>query len=441
MYVSAEATEDLHRFLQDWCRRNIKAVSVQEAEQLAEETRRTCGEVVFEQAILQTAEQDSYRGPRVPCSCGSGARFVSYRHRWVKSVYGEVRVRRAYYHCGVCRHAVVPWDQENGLSSLVWTPRTKALVVQAAARLTYSEAVAVLEEMGVLKIEESCAERIMREVGQRLREAEASQMAGCEAGSAPPAAKRSDGERLYVAMDAAKAHIDGNWHDVKTGMVYTVQPNAEGVDQMNDRHYVAAQEPAERFGWRLYAAAGRWGEPHYKDVVFLGDGADYNWKTAAFHFPRATPVLDFMHACQHVWSLSRAFYGEQSPQGKRWAEDRIRSLKREGPSPLLRALKRRKPPTREAEEVLRRESAYFASNRDRMHYHKYRARGLMIGSGPVEAACKVVVGQRMKQSGMRWVATGADVVLAARTAVLNREFDHIRTMSHATHSGTYCYLH
>jgi len=60
-----------------------------------------------------------------------------------------------------------------------------------------------------------------------------------------------------------------------------------------------------------------------------------------------------------------------------------------------------------------------------MQYPRYRKAGLMIGSGPVEAACKVVVGARLKQAGMRWSVTGADAVLAARTAVLGGCYDEI----------------
>ena len=55
----------------------------------------------------------------------------------------------------------------------------------------------------------------------------------------------------------------------------------------------------------------------------------------------------------------------------------------------------------------------------RMEYGQFRAAGLMIGSGPVEAACKVVVGQRLKGAGMRWSTAGADAVLAARASLLS----------------------
>ena len=67
------------------------------------------------------------------------------------------------------------------------------------------------------------------------------------------------------------------------------------------------------------------------------------------------------------------------------------------------------------------ELAYFRRHRGRLDYPRYREQGLLIGSGPVEAACKSVVGQRLKGTGMRWCRAGADAILAVRTAVLGHE--------------------
>jgi hypothetical protein len=443
MSISPDALKDLREFVAGWSNQHVKATSIEQAEQVADEVRRVCGEVVLEQAVTQTAGRASYRGCSVACPCGAVARFVSYRTRWVKALCGEVCVNRAYYHCTACHTGLVPWDRENGMSSLVWTPRVKALVAQTAARLTYGESVEMLADVGVIRTEESCAERMVAEIGERLRADEDAQIMRWQSVD-PPSVEKDvvRGKRLYASLDAAKGHIDGRWHDVKVGMVYTVEPGKDGADVLKDRAYIAAQEHADEFGWRLYAKASEWGEAHYEETVVIGDGADYNWKIAEFHFPKATHVLDFMHACEHIWTLSHALYGEGSSQGKRWAQERIRSLKKDGPGPLLRALKRRKHKTEaEKAEVLRRETAYFLSNRHRTQYPKYISRGMMIGSGPVEAGCKVVVAQRMKQSGMRWVSKGADAMLALRTTVLNRDYNRLSAMARADYNGAYCYLH
>ena len=66
---------------------------------------------------------------------------------------------------------------------------------------------------------------------------------------------------------------------------------------------------------------------------------------------------------------------------------------------------------------------YFDNNKERMLYGTFREKGYFIGSGVVEAGCKTVIGQRVKESGMFWSVTGADNVLALRCAVMNGNFD------------------
>ena len=66
-----------------------------------------------------------------------------------------------------------------------------------------------------------------------------------------------------------------------------------------------------------------------------------------------------------------------------------------------------------------------------MRSPEFRARGMMIGSGPVEAGCKVVVGQRLKSAAMRWKMSGADAMLAVRTALLSGDYDRVRNMAKA----------
>ena len=68
----------------------------------------------------------------------------------------------------------------------------------------------------------------------------------------------------------------------------------------------------------------------------------------------------------------------------------------------------------EAREAHREVVGYVRNNVHRMDYPRYRANGWLIGSGHVEAACKAVVGQRLKGNGMRWGEAGADAVCHLR---------------------------
>lgn len=430
MNIDRASLQNLLGTFREWCREHVEVADLEELEQVAEDVLGELGHAMMQECLPPLAAAHGRPAGGVVCLCGHKARYVANRQRGVGTLYGVVEVERAYYHCRHCGRGYVPWDAGQGLSGLLWTPRVKSLVAQAVGYLTYSEAVEMLELLSGFRIEESCAERIVAELSGRLRAEEASQIKGCLEGTVIPLLPHPP-HRLYVATDGVSAHIGGSWHEVKVGLVYRGVPGKTGIDECVGQHYVAAQETAEAFGRRLYAAAVQAGVQAAHEVIFIGDGAEWIWNMAELHYPGATQILDYYHATEHIHSLARIMYGEQSPQGERWAKDHCRELKRSGPTSLLRAMKRMKPNTSEQAEAVQREIGYFTRNKHRMEYGQFRARGLMIGSGPVEAGCKTVVGTRLKRAGMRWSPAGADAVLAVRTAMLSGDRQRVQNAAKA----------
>jgi hypothetical protein len=49
-----------------------------------------------------------------------------------------------------------------------------------------------------------------------------------------------------------------------------------------------------------------------------------------------------------------------------------------------------------------------------MRYQHFKALGMFVGSGAIEAACKTIVAARAKQSGMHWTVQGADSIITLR---------------------------
>src|ERR1700693_3493993 len=66
---------------------------------------------------------------------------------------------------------------------------------------------------------------------------------------------------------------------------------------------------------------------------------------------------------------------------------------------------------------------YLRRHRRWMDYRSHRRRGLPIGSGVTEAACKTVFTQRFKRSGMRWHPDTAPVILDLRVIHLSGIWD------------------
>ena len=58
-----------------------------------------------------------------------------------------------------------------------------------------------------------------------------------------------------------------------------------------------------------------------------------------------------------------------------------------------------------------------------MRYPAFRAMGLCVGSGVLEAGCKNVVGTRFKRPGMHWSVAGVDAMAALRCCVLGNRLD------------------
>ena len=158
------------------------------------------------------------------------------------------------------------------------------------------------------------------------------------------------------------------------------------------------------------------------EVVAIADGAEENWR----YFDRplyahATRIVDHGHACDHLRDAMRAYYGDKSVEG-RAAYARLRIILRDQPggvdeviTELGRLARKMGGQRRKARRKrLRSELTYFQNQRDRMDYADYQARGLPIGSGVVEAACKTLATQRLKRSGMSW-RDGKQAILTIRS--------------------------
>ena len=142
--------------------------------------------------------------------------------------------------------------------------------------------------------------------------------------------------------------------------------------------------------------------PHLR-VVKVADGAPDNWSYLSEVLPVGQEVLDFYHAAEHLGAALGAAYGE----GTSKYQERLETLSAvlrdapEGVDTVMGALGRLRTryPRRQA---IHKALAYFREHRHRMRYSDLRAQNLPIGSGVVEAACKTLVSQRLKRSGMRW---------------------------------------
>ena len=73
---------------------------------------------------------------------------------------------------------------------------------------------------------------------------------------------------------------------------------------------------------------------------------------------------------------------------------------------------------------------YYQANSKRMQYKTYREKGWLIGSGPIEAAHRHVIQQRMKLSGQRWTLKGAQQLANLRMASKSNQWHKVYNAIH-----------
>jgi hypothetical protein len=163
-------------------------------------------------------------------------------------------------------------------------------------------------------------------------------------------------------------------------------------------------------GLQLRQQAGQVGMGQAEVWIGLSDGGNGLEEFVRRNFPREpVPILDFWHAADHLTGLAKALHPGDEARREELVTSWCHTMKHEGGRRLVEVLRayplpRKKATQDEHAEVLN----YLASNAHRMDYPAYPANGWMIGSGAVESACKTVVGQRLKQAGMRWREYGTD---------------------------------
>jgi hypothetical protein len=156
-------------------------------------------------------------------------------------------------------------------------------------------------------------------------------------------------------------------------------------------------------------------DAHY---VGIADGAKGNWEFLQRHTD--VQVTDFWHAVEYLGKAAVVVYRGQPQTRKAWLDEACHRLKHEPGGAgwvlkRLRSLARERPWTKSDEDV-QRAITYFANQSEagRMDYAARVTAAEPIGSGVTEAACKVIVKQRLCGSGMKWTEDGAAVVLSLR---------------------------
>lgn len=376
----------------------------------------------------------------VVCECGQNARFHQRRARTLLTAVGPVRFERAYYYCAACHQGQSPHDRELDVVDTDYSPGVRRMMAVVGSETSFDQARQQMELLAGIEVTRKAVERHSEAIGSAIESRELAEIQRAIQLDLPHV-QPADIPVLYIEMDGTGVPVtkaetegrqgkDGNQRahtrEVKLGCVFTQTTVDEQGRPMRDEGsttYTGAIEPAEAFGHRIYNEAWHRGWSHAAKKVILADGAVWIWNIADREFPGAIQIVDIYHAREHLWVLAGKLFPADERQRKCWATRLQKKLDGGKIESLLKQLRSFPASSGEASELLRVDAEYFERNQDRMRYPEFRRQNLFIGSGVIEAACRNVVGKRLKQSGMFWTVRGANAILALRCCRLNREFE------------------
>lgn len=400
-------------------------------------------------AFIESKESDA----DVVCHEGEAFRFKYVSKKTFTTVFGQQEISRRLYQNASDSSSYVPLDEAWDMAGESMTLEVREAVSFACAHVTAEEAHALLEKSALFQPHPTQIKRVVTALGREIagREEEVNR-AIREKEQAPKNAQvlvaSLDGANVLMREAGAKRGRPAErpieqrqsdntaYRNAMAGTVslYGAVPEGSKTPQRLRTNYVSRMpEPGApafkaRFEEELAAAEARL--PEHVVKVIICDGARAIWKYVEGNprFEEYETLVDYWHSLEHLSLAAEALFGKGTKEAKAWYNRYAEKLLEEddGARRVLNSIeyyaRTLKLPAAQR-RALQQQRTYFVNNGGRMRYAEFRRRGLPIGSGPVEAACKTLIKTRMCRSGMRWKQEGGAAILALRTYVKSNRWD------------------
>lgn len=376
------------------------------------------------------------------------------------TVFGVLEVDRWLYHARG-EGCFSPTAEAASLPDRQASYFVQRLVGRLGMRDTYDECVRFLDELFGFSLSTHTADEVIDELAANHREfaeqltpppatsEETIQVVGFD-GKGVPVIKEDPARR---AARLAKGQKRNRKKEAMVGLEYVAAPKLRTPELLaqalvrpetlsdEEREQLHAARPAHDLYYQASLEVGREGlireileraekrrevSDHELEQVCLSDGAISQLRICRELFPKATIVLDIIHAVERFWNAAHLFH----PEGSDTAQDMVHDL-------VLRTLQGkigyvigglRQRATKQKlgkrrQKKLQAIITYLENHRQSMRYDQYLARGFPISTGAVESACGHLVKDRMEKAGARWSIRGGEAMLRLRAIYASGHFD------------------
>ena len=388
---------------------------------------------------------------------GQVLRFKIVSEKIFLTPFGEMTVPRHLYQADAGGPTYAPLDEKWGMTGEYAMPQVQECVLLVAAHLTPKEAASLFQKSSLFHPSATAITNMVKESGefieahldelqQAIREGEdmpkqtqvvVASMDGVNVLVREPGNKSG---RPKERPDKGEANPEpaATYKNAMVGSIsfYGIDEDEKGEvkpERLQSRYL--ARMPEERcptFKAQFEAELDHVEksiDPHVKKVL-LNDGhrSIWNYIDQDERYKEYEKLVDFYHTSEHLSQAAEALFGKKAAAADDWYSKWYDKLLAEDDAAtgVVRSIEyyaAQQPIPKSRVNDLQQEQTFFGRNQHRMTYADFRRRGLPIGSGPVEAACKSVVKTRMCRSGMRWSREGGQKILNLRVLVKSDRWD------------------
>ena len=387
-------------------------------------------------AAVVNSEETRYPEPELLCGhCGCTMSYIRRRTAHLRTLLGRVAVKRAYYLCSACHKGCYPLDRRLGLRPNALSAELERLAAMTGVQLPFEKGRDLFEALTLVSLSDQTVDKATQAYGAKVvgQEAAGRDVAYDQAALQQRQRTARRPLRLYGAIDATKVHTHGQddhpWRDLKVGAWFEArgrppkQPDGQWRIQAENIDYYADICSAAEFGQLVWTTGVQHHAQLARELVILGDGADWIWRLVDEHFPRAVQILDWFHASEYLMPVAKAAFTTAEAQ-TRWVSQAKQALwdgRLDYVIDACLALTR----TEDSADPAYVAARYYDQNRRRMDYPAYRRQGYQIGSGTIESAAKQIGLLRMKVAGAIWNVNSARRVAKARAAYLSHRWPEL----------------
>ena len=216
--------------------------------------------------------------------------------------------------------------------------------------------------------------------------------------------KRSRRGRKCKPLPRLKRGADQSYKEFRIAVLYDEFQKYRYVSGISGNHE-ATGRMMRRMGLEINLA-------NADQKIANVDGAPWIRNQIELHGLVDAVGLDYFHLRDNAQKSRRIVFGEESEQGKQWADALMSTFYTEGYDQAWDQVAdwRRSQRGKKREEASRLLN-YITERKEMIRYPEFRQKGWQIGSGPTEAQCKTST-SRLKGRGRRWDNDNAEAIMA-----------------------------